>query len=334
MELPPHHDPHGGFRNPWALEQAHGFAAAMRWLLRERLASRRPAVFDPANFRRATPSVAIPREAPGGISLTWVGHATFVIQIGAYNILTDPMWSDRASPVTFAGPRRCVPPSPGISELPAIDAVLMSHDHYDHFDTRSIRALASRFPEARWFAPLGVGRLLGRAGARHVSEHDWWDATASGPLRIGCTPARHFSGRTPAARNRTLWCGWTLEVDDRRVFFAGDTAWHPDFARIREQFGPFDLTLLPIGAYDPRWFMRPVHMDPEEAVQAFTALDGMGGGACMVGMHWGTFRLTVEPLDEPPRRTAAAWELAALPAERLWIMAHGETRRWRPVVSR
>ncbi|HEV2641738.1 MAG TPA: MBL fold metallo-hydrolase, partial [Candidatus Elarobacter sp.] len=148
-------------------------------------------------------------------------------------------------------------------------------------------------------------------------------------LEIGCTPAQHFSGRRPNNRNETLWCGWTIRAGDRAIYFAGDTARHPEFAAITRALGPFDAALLPIGAYDPRWFMRPVHMDPEEAVSAYRDIaESNGGRACtFVAMHWGTFRLTDEPLDEPPRITRDCWTRSALPEDRLWIPRHGETRR-------
>jgi N-acyl-phosphatidylethanolamine-hydrolysing phospholipase D len=169
--------------------------------------------------------------------------------------------------------------------------------------------------------PLGLTPFFRRRGVHAITELDWWQEASVGSLTIGCTPAQHFSGRTPWRRNRTLWCGWSFQTATRRVFFAGDTGYHPVFADIARRFGPFDVAMLPIGAYDPRWFMRPVHMNPEEAVQAAHDL----GGPHVIPMHWGTFKLTDEPLDEPPRRAREAWSASGLAAERYRQLSHGET---------
>jgi N-acyl-phosphatidylethanolamine-hydrolysing phospholipase D len=264
--------------------------------------------------------------------LTWIGHSSFLVQIGGLNVLTDPMLSLRASPFRFVGPRRHVPASADVDTLPPIDVVLLSHNHYDHLDDRTVRRLAARHPGARWLVPLGLAKFLASRGARDVAELDWWEETRLGTLAVGCTPAQHFSGRGVGDRDRTLWCGWSIAAPARQLFFAGDTGYHPEFSSIGDRFGPFHAALLPIGAYAPRWFMRPVHMDPEEAVQAFRDIQRSrppiaGRPAVMVGMHWGTFRLTDEPLDEPPTRARAAWAAAGFDPEGLWILAHGESRR-------
>jgi N-acyl-phosphatidylethanolamine-hydrolysing phospholipase D len=274
----------------------------------------------------------MPRAARDELTLTWVGHSTFVVQVGGLNLLTDPMWSERAFPVQWMGPKRVVPPAVTLSGLPPLDAILLSHNHYDHLDAGTVRALAAAHPHARWLAPLGVGPILRRFGARKVLELDWWEETRLGDVAIGATPARHFSARRPGDRDRSLWCGWAVDAPAKRVFFAGDSAWHPDFSAIGDRFGPFHAALLPIGAYAPEWFMQPVHMNPEQAVRAYQALLGSrpglpGRAALMVPMHWGTFQLTDEPMDEPPLRAAAAWRDAGLDPESLWIPAHGETRR-------
>jgi N-acyl-phosphatidylethanolamine-hydrolysing phospholipase D len=253
------------------------------------------------------------------------------VQIGGLNLITDPMFGARASPLAFIGPRRRTPPGLDLDALPPIDAVLLSHNHYDHLDDRSVRRLAARHPTARWFVPAGLARFLARRGIREALELDWWEETRLGSLALGCTPAQHFSGRGVTDRDRTLWCGWSIAASARQVFFAGDTGYHPDFPAIGDRFGPFHAALLPIGAYEPRWFMRAVHMNPEEAVQAFRDLyqsrPPIGGRpAVMVGMHWGTFRLTDEPLEEPPVRARAAWQAAGMDPERLWLLAPGESR--------
>jgi N-acyl-phosphatidylethanolamine-hydrolysing phospholipase D len=254
-----------------------------------------------------------------------VGHASLLVQLAGLNILTDPMWSQRASPVQFTGPRRWVPPGIAFADLPPIDVVLQSHNHYDHLDDYTVRRLAREHPGATWAVPLGLAQFVRRRGVPSdaVRELDWWQEQALGAIRVVCTPAQHFSGRSFRDRGATLWCGWALAAQDgKRVFFAGDTGYHPEFAQIGERCGPFDLSLMPIGAYEPRWFMRYLHMNPEEAVAAFRAL---GAGGAMVPIHWGTFKLTDEAMDEPPVRAHAAFLAAGLPIDAYRQLAHGET---------
>jgi N-acyl-phosphatidylethanolamine-hydrolysing phospholipase D len=178
--------------------------------------------------------------------------------------------------------------------------------------------------------PLGLGRLIRKWGAGRIIELDWWGETMINDLSVTATPARHFSSRGLGDRNRTLWCGYALEIRGARAYFAGDTAYHPEFGAIGTRCGPFDFVMIPIGAYDPRWFMRIVHVDPEEAVQVYRdiagAQPGSRPGPLMLGLHWGTFRLTDEPMDEPPKRTISCWRAAGLDENRLWIARFGETR--------
>lgn len=329
---PAHHGPDGRFRNPWPDAEPQPFSALLRWW-RDRWRHGVPADPPRTAFERREPAFTAPRAEPGALTVTWVGHATVLLQLGGLNILTDPMWGERASPLPFGAPRRWVPPGVALDALPPIDVVLLSHSHYDHFDTGTIRALARRHPAALWCVPLRLAPLVQKLGVRATCEADWWASlevrTAAGTARVGCTPAQHFSARVPWDRNHTLWCGWTLEAGGRRVFFAGDTGHHPEFRRIGERFGPVDLALMPVGAYEPRWFMRAVHLTPEEAVQGVRELQegaGMREPPAVVPIHWGTFKLTDEPMDEPPRRTIAAWQAAGLPEERLWLLRHGETR--------
>jgi N-acyl-phosphatidylethanolamine-hydrolysing phospholipase D len=318
-----HHAKGGGFRNPWPGGSLHGTRGLLKWMLTR---SRTPS---PA---RTSLSAAPGLEHPSGDSdeprVTWVGHSSFLIQVRGLNVLTDPIWSDRASPVSFAGPRRLVPPGLRFSDLPRIDITLLSHDHYDHLDRITTENLIASFPEMTWITPLRVAQFIKSRGGRSVEELDWWDEVTVGNATIGCTPAKHFSGRLPWNRNSTLWCGWTLRVEDFSMFFAGDTGLHPEFGRIARHFGPFDLAILPIGAYEPRWFMRPVHMSPEEAVQSYMDLTSAASGyrCLLLGSHWGTFRLTDEPVAEPPALARTAWERADLPPDDLWIFRHGETR--------
>jgi N-acyl-phosphatidylethanolamine-hydrolysing phospholipase D len=305
----------------------HGFLDFLKWSLVERRRNPRRADPDPQVFARATPEYVIPRAAPQQFTLTWVGHTTFLMQIGGYNVLTDPMWSDRASPVQFAGPKRWVPPAVDFDRLPPIDLILLSHDHYDHLDSATVSRLALRYPASKWYVPLGVGEFVRRRGARDISEHDWWDQTTFGDLRITCVPAQHFSGRTLGKRNLTLWCGWTVASSSTSVFFAGDTALHPEFELIGARCGPFDFAILPIGAYEPRWFMGSVHMNPEDCLDAVAQLDigQQGRRLVMVASHWGTFKLTDEPMSEPPQRMRDVWRGTHRPAHNLRVMQHGES---------
>jgi N-acyl-phosphatidylethanolamine-hydrolysing phospholipase D len=255
-------------------------------------------------------------------TLTWVGHSTFLLQLGGLNVLTDPHFSARASPLNWAGPERLVPPGLALRDLPPVDLVLISHNHYDHLDEGSVRALARHHPRAVFVAPLGLRRWLQRRRAHNVVELDWWQAHGGHDFTVTAVPAQHFSGRTATDGNRTLWCGFVLQLGGRRVYFAGDTGYSKDFADIGARFAPIDLALIPIGAYEPRWFMRAMHINPAEAVRIHADV----GARQSVAMHWGTFRLTEEPMDEPPRHLAAALAEAGVPPAAFRVMQHGETR--------
>lgn len=329
MSSTAHHHPGGGFRNPWGPgSQQSRFGDFLKWALFERPRSRSRQTPDRATFAATHRPVAhsfSPREGSDSIAITWIGHSSFLVQIGGQNLLFDPVWSERASPVSWLGPKRWTQPGVAFDGLPPIDGVVLSHDHYDHLDRPTVRRLVGRYPAAEWRVPLGVARWLRGQGVKEVSERDWWDRTQIGPLELTATPAQHFSGRRLDNRNGTLWCGWVIRAGDRAVFFAGDTGAHPVFSEIGQRLGPFDAVLMPIGAYNPEWFMGPVHIGPEQAVAAVQAV---GGEPTMIGMHWGTFQLTDEPMDEPPKRTTAAWVNAGLDPRRLWIPSLGETRRW------
>jgi L-ascorbate metabolism protein UlaG (beta-lactamase superfamily) len=268
-----------------------------------------PAFADVVRMIR-TPRTPWPRDVPveprqppsrqaNEIQATFVGHSTWLLQTPAGNVLTDPVWSSRASPVSFAGPRRVRGPGIRFEELPAIDVVLLSHNHYDHCDLATLRRLQHR-DAPQFIAPLGNGRLLAKAGATRVQLLDWWEDMMIGELRITATPAEHFSGRTLWDRNRALWCGYHLALPSHRILFAADTAYGPHFGSMRQRLGPVDLALIPIGAYEPRWFMRYVHMDPEEAVRAHVDLEARQS----LAMHWGTFQLTPEGIDAPVQALA------------------------------
>jgi len=254
-------------------------------------------------------------------SITWIGHATFLVRMDGATFLTDPIFSERASPVGFAGPKRQQDPGIPLEQLPPIDFVVISHDHYDHTDVASIEALAKR--GARFFVPLELGEVVREAGGEAV-ELDWWQSARFGDIEITCVPSQHFSGRSLTDQETRLWGGFAVFGPTRRFYHAGDTGYFDGFAKMRERLGPVDLAALPIGAYDPPEIMQFVHMNPEEAAQA--AVDV--GAHTAVGMHWGTFDLTDEPLDEPPARFQRAAVRNGLPLERAWVMKVGETRDW------
>ena len=297
--------------------------------LGRRLRGQRSKDPDPSLFPRAVPDIHRPRAGCERLLATWVGHSTFLLQVGDVNVLTDPMWGERASPLSFAGPRRWTLPGITLESLPPIDLVLQSHDHYDHLDQGTVKWLAQHHPRAVWCAPLGVGARLRRFGVGSVRDLDWWQTAIVCGVEILCTPARHFSGRGIRDRDATLWCGWCVTSPRHRVFVAGDTGAHPEFATIASRGGPFDLVLMPIGAYEPRWFMRSVHLSPDDAAVACADIQSVAPAShrgVVAAMHWGTFKLTDEPLDEPPRLMASEWARHGLPAAELWLPAHGETR--------
>ena len=254
--------------------------------------------------------------------VTFIGHSTFLLQTAAGNILTDPMYSAHTGPFNRIGPRRVRGPGVQFEDLPAIDIVLLSHNHYDHCDLPTLRRLAERF-DPIVITPLGNAALVRSTGLRRVEELDWWEDTRTSSLPITLTRAHHFSARTPFDRNRALWGGFSFVAGTRRILFAGDTAYGSFFREARERLGAIDLALLPIGAYEPRWFMQAVHMNPEEAVQAHIDLDA----STSIGMHFGTFQLTTEGIDEPLQGLHAACAARGIPPERFRTLAFGES--WR-----
>ncbi len=302
----------------------------LRWTWQRRGTARAPTP-ERGSFAVATPDIARPHAPPEDHRATWIGHSTILLQMAGLNVITDPMFSERAFPVQWLGPRRIMPPSLALDALPPIDVVLLSHCHYDHMDKPAVKYIARAHPDAAWVAPLGLAAYLRGWGVRNVTELDWWQSIEVRGLHVTATPARHFSARRIGDRNRSLWCGYAFASGGRRAYFAGDTAYHPEFGDIGERLGPFDFVMMPIGAYDPRWFMHVVHVDPEEAVQAVADLMSgaeRGPTPLTLGIHWGTFRLTDEPMDEPPRRAAARWREAGLDPAQLWIARFGETRAW------
>lgn len=327
----PHHRP-DGFRNPHTDGTTKGLGEFLRWrwhALRQGL---------PPPPLQPTPVVApdlafVQRNARAGAAmtpaLTWIGHATMLAQFGGLTWITDPVFSDRASPLGFVGPQRAQPPGVALRDLPRVDVVLVSHNHYDHLDEASVRALEAQAGGAPLFvAPLGVGAWLRERGLRRVVELDWWQSHRIDAIELVLTPAQHWSGRGLHDRMATLWGGFAVFAPDFHFFYSGDTGYSRDFRDIAARFAPrqaegggFDVALLPVGAYEPRWFMAAQHVDPDEALQIHLDL----GAKRSIGVHWGTFNLTDEPLDAPPAALAHARRQRGLPASAFDVMAIGQT---------
>ncbi|MEK7362686.1 MAG: MBL fold metallo-hydrolase, partial [candidate division NC10 bacterium] len=263
------------------------------------------------------------RENRSEATVTWVGHSTLLIQLDGVNLLTDPHWSDRASPFSFAGPKRVTPPGLRFEDLPPIHLVLISHDHYDHLDVATVLRLAE-VHRPLFLVPLGLKAWLADLGITTVEELDWWESRSINGLTLTCLPAQHFSSRTFWDRNRRLWSGWAVGGRQKRFFFAGDTGYYDVFKEIGSRLGPFDLAAIPIGAYMPAEIMKSGHTTPEEALQLFEDVRGRR----FLGIHWGTFDLAEEPIEEPPRRVEAEAVRRGIDPGRLFLLKHGETRAW------
>jgi len=304
------HDPHGGFWL-WKWEQ-----------LREGMPKPPPGGWKIPHMKADAAALRANTTEP---TVTWIGHATFLLQLAGMNVLTDPQFSERASPVAFAGPRRIVPVPIEIEELPPIDVVLVSHNHYDHLDVASVKRLAARDGGGPLFlVPLGLKAWFAGLGIERVAEYDWWQTRAEGALRFTLVPVQHWSKRTLWDANRTLWGGWAIEGGGLKVLHTGDLGYSKDAKDIGERLGPFDLALIPIGAYAPRWFMKTMHVDPAEAIEVRSDVRASRA----IGMHWGTFEnLTDEPLDEPPAVLAAQRAAAGLAPDAFDVMKVGETRK-------
>jgi len=256
-------------------------------------------------------------------TLTWIGHSSFLLQFDGYNILTDPHLTDRASPLSWIGPKRVMPPGLALDKLPEIDLVLISHNHYDHLDRPTIlRLYEQQSPNPPQFmVPLGVKQWFENEGIHTVTELGWWDQTNYKKFKLTAVPAQHFSGRGLGDQNETLWAGWVLKSGSFSYYFAGDSGYSEDFKEIGRRLGPFDLSTIPIGAYEPRWFMEVVHVDPEEAVRIHQEV----GSRFSVGMHWGTFLLADEDMDDPPRRLQKALKNHEISIDDFITLKHGET---------
>jgi N-acyl-phosphatidylethanolamine-hydrolysing phospholipase D len=257
---------------------------------------------------------------PSKIQITWVGHSTFLIQVAGLNILTDPMWSARASPVQWAGPKRFARPGIALIDLPKIDVVLISHTHYDHLDRATIKNLGV---SPRYVLPTNLGEWFHKLGMRNTTELAWWKSTKAGSLTVTAVPANHWSKRNLWGKSDAGWGGYMIESSSGVIYFAGDTGYHAEhFKEIGKRFPHIDLGLIPIGAYYPREIFGRYHIDPREAV----IVHGEVGAKQSIGIHWGTFKLTQEPLDEPPTLLAHEVASAGLPVDEFSTMKIGETR--------
>lgn len=335
----PHHRP-GGFQNNHIEFETKGLLDLLRW----RWSAARQGL--PPAAQRATPVVApdltfIHDNAQAGRqmqpAITWIGHASMLAQFGGLNVLTDPVFSDRASPLTYAGPRRAQPPGLALKDLPHIDVVLISHNHYDHLDAVSVTSLCGQAGGPPLFiVPLGIRPWLARRGITHAVELDWWQAhSVEGPLgtvEFVLTPVQHWSGRGLHDRMQTLWGGYAAFAQDLHLYFSGDTGYSQDFKETRQRFadrqgpaqgGGFDIALIAIGAYEPRWFMQQQHVNPDEAVRIHLDLEAKRS----VGVHWGTFSLTDEALDLPPQALGEACRAQGVADDDFFLMAVGETRK-------
>jgi N-acyl-phosphatidylethanolamine-hydrolysing phospholipase D len=313
----PHGDSRTGFFTPWSEAPARTLSNLLRWQLFTRNPydkSRDPVIPVTANDGHAL------AEYEPGTSFTWVGHATFAIHDGNDVILTDPVFGSRA-----LLPARLSPPGVPLTSVPPDAFAVISHSHYDHLDAYTVDALPA---SVQWFVPLGLGDWFRERERPNVVELDWWQSAVRGRWTITCLPSQHWSRRLGMDENQSLWCAWLISSGERRYFFAGDSGYFPGFAEYGRRFGPIDVALLPIGAYEPRWFMKWQHMDPAEAVQAYRDLRAR----VMLGMHWGTFDLTDEPADLPPHELARLVAENHLDPERVRTLAIGEV--WRAAEPR
>lgn len=322
-QSPPADKPHhtgSGFRNLDTYEE-NDFWDLLKWR-RERAKKNIPGP-ESYHFPLAKNDPAFLKQNRDKNTLTWIGHATVLLQIEGYNILTDPHFSERTSPVQWAGPKRVAPLGLAFEDLPPIDIVVISHDHYDALDEQTIKKLRRRpgGEKTRFYVPLGLKNWFVIRGVDQVVEMDWWDCHQAGNLEIIAVPVQHWSKRGLFSRNKTLWAGWVINAKAFRFFFVGDTGYTARFKEIGKKLGPFDLAAIPIGAYEPRWFMARHHVNPAESVQIHKDI----GSKKSVAIHWGTFILTDERLDEPPKKLAAAMQKNQIPTEDFLVLKHGQT---------
>jgi len=279
----------------------------------------------PVSLRQIQPQIGFLKNNRTESTLTWVGHSTFLWQHLGINLITDPHLTDRASPLEFIGPKRLNPPAIELSELPSIDFVIISHNHYDHLDRKTVLALTKQQREKPpyFLVPLGLKNWFADIGiTENVIELDWWQSKQIGQWNFTAVPVQHWSKRGLFDTNMTLWAGWVVRSPEQKLFFAGDTGYSKDFIEIGKRYGPMDLSLIPIGAYAPRWFMKDMHVNPEEAVKIHIDVESRQS----IGMHWGTFlNLTEEPLLEPPQRLLQELLKQRINPMEFRVLDHGQT---------
>ncbi len=315
------------FFNPAGQRQARSFSDLLKWWY-QRLVLRQGARWPESAPAPATPR--LPVEVPAGqFAVTFVGHSTFLLQFSGLNLLPDPIFSNRAGPFSWAGPKRVRPPALSLEQLPRIDLVLVSHNHYDHLDLPSLRWLA-RAHHPLIITTLGNKAWLESRGVDRVVELDWWQSHRARPeLEVVCTPAQHFSARWPWDRCKSLWGGFMLKTPAGRIYFAGDSGYFGGFMEIGARLGPFDLALIPIGAYEPRWFMEPVHCSLAEAVQIHRDVRARHS----LARHFGCFPLADDGLEQPVNDLFAARQVAKLSESDFAVPEAGETRHYFGSVS-
>lgn len=316
----PAHHTTMGYRNPHVVDPDKSFFSFMRmrffgddeWADHQALADQVP------HQKVDVAKIGSPGD---DLQVTWLGHSTFLIQYKGINVLTDPIFSDRASPVGFAGPERYIPHVIDYQSLPPIDLVIISHNHYDHLDEVAVAQLAK---DSHFYVPLGIGSWLQEQGVAesHISELDWWHSAQWKGVGIQALPSQHWSARGLGDRFETLWASWSVQIADRHIWFAGDTGYNDiQFKEIGEKVPKIDLALIPIGAYAPRWFMKTYHVNPQEAVNIHLDIKAQRS----IGMHWGTFPLTAEPPGEPPIKLLQATQRAGLESAQFDTMIVGQT---------
>ncbi|KAL0967203.1 hypothetical protein UPYG_G00249110 [Umbra pygmaea] len=326
-------DVYGRFTNPWPTWRFPSYATLLRFLLLEKNHSDVPSSTEVLDKELPVEKPWFVRDPEGAsmsagsaLRVTWLGHASVLVEMDGVVFLTDPIFSQRASPFQFVGPKRYRGPPCTVGQLPKIDAVLISHSHYDHLDAGTVTQLNERFGgDLRWFVPLGLMDWMQKSGCENVIELDWWEENCvpgHDEVTFVCTPAQHWCKRTPMDENKVLWGSWSVLGPCNRFFFAGDTGYCPVFQEIGRRFGPFDLAAIPIGAYLPRDVMRGQHVDPEEAVLIHKDVQAKHS----VAIHWGTFALAHEYYLEPPLKLKEAMEKNGLKVEQFFVLNHGESR--------
>jgi N-acyl-phosphatidylethanolamine-hydrolysing phospholipase D len=335
LQVPPSTNAHHtatGYKNNYTLEVNKSFGDFLRWQWEAWRMGKAPS-------RPATSVVAdlVLLKSPTLPTVTWIGHGTALVQANGLNVLVDPIFSERASPVQLFGPKRAQPPGVAMADLPPIDAVLISHNHYDHLDRNSVAQLDEKAKAAGkttlFLVPLGLKAWFNNIGIDSVVELDWWQNYKVKDVEFHLTPVQHWSARSVNDRSATLWGGWAVLGADFHWYYAGDTGYSRDFTDTANHFagrqtaelgGGFDLALIPIGAYEPRWFMSQQHVNPMESVRIHQDV----GAKRSIGVHWGTFALTDEPLDQPPHDLAVARQALGVQNADFGILAIGESRQF------